>query len=110
MVYSRDGADGTGRDLWVLEPASGRARPLREAAGDQWDPCWSADGGTVYHASDEHGTRDLMALSVNLEAATTKEEPGAEMRSQLSDFVEVFPEFHKEPLLEDLNVLLTQLD
>ncbi|MBL7077181.1 MAG: hypothetical protein ISS31_06905 [Kiritimatiellae bacterium] len=52
----------------------------------------------------------LTALSVNLEAAGGGSTAGADMRTQLTDFVEVFPEFRKEPLLEDLNVLLTHLD
>jgi hypothetical protein len=62
IAFSSDTAESTGTDLWVLDVATGARRPLRIAPGDQWDPCWSADGGTVYHVSDERGTRDLMAV------------------------------------------------
>lgn len=76
IVYSSDAGSrtapaeagepaGAGTDLWVLDLVTRRTRPLRTAPGDQWDPCWSADGRTVFHASDEHGTRDLMALSLD---------------------------------------------
>lgn len=58
-------AAGSGTDLRVLDLVTRESRPLRVAPGDQWDPCWSADGRTVFHASDELGTRDLMALSVD---------------------------------------------
>jgi hypothetical protein len=52
----------------------------------------------------------LTALSVNLEATAAGGKAGPGMREQLSDFVEVFPEFRKEPLLEDLSILLRDLD
>ncbi|MGQ0720962.1 MAG: BamA/TamA family outer membrane protein [Candidatus Eiseniibacteriota bacterium] len=64
VVYASDAADSTGLDLWILDLARGEARPLRVAEGDQWDPCWSADGTRIFHVSDENGTRDLVSCSI----------------------------------------------
>jgi hypothetical protein len=63
IAFASDRSDSTGRDLWEIDAATGEARPLRIAPGDQWDPDWSADGRHVFHVSDEQGTRDLMRTS-----------------------------------------------
>ena len=48
----------------------------------------------------------LTALSVNLESTAAADGELTDMQHQLTDFMEVFPEFKEEPLLKDLGIIL----
>jgi len=87
------------RHILSLPVASAGARGAEIRTANRFALLWP-DGAHI---------SPLTALSVNLEATAIDKQSAPGMRKQLSDFVEVFPEFKQEPLLEDLTVLLAHL-
>lgn len=61
VAFSRTRAD-VGRDVVVLDLASGAARELTDDTAVDLDPAWSPDGATVYLASDRTGIFNLYAV------------------------------------------------
>lgn len=52
-----------GRDLWIYDLETTRARRLTLHRADEQDPVWSPDGAEILYRSDEHGPPDLYARS-----------------------------------------------
>lgn len=52
-----------GRDLWVYDLVTTRARRMTLHRADEQDPVWSADGTRILYRSDENGPPDLYVRS-----------------------------------------------
>ncbi len=44
------------RDIWTFDPATNAYKQLTSFAGEDRDPVWSKDGGTIYYLSEESGS------------------------------------------------------
>jgi hypothetical protein len=55
---------GPGRDLVLVDRATGKARRLTDDAALDLDPCFTPDGGTIVYASDRDGVFNLYAIPV----------------------------------------------
>ena len=57
LVHAADA--GTGRDLWVLDTATGAAQQLTRGGFNEWDARWSPDGAAIAYVSDEGGAANV---------------------------------------------------
>ncbi|MEM6703397.1 MAG: protein kinase, partial [Acidobacteriota bacterium] len=57
-------AQGSQRDIWTVDVATGEARTLTDSPSIDWSPQWSADGRHVLFLSDRNGSMNLWQLQV----------------------------------------------
>lgn len=49
-------------NLWIVRPDGSGLRQLTTGPGDDQDPCWSADGSTIYFLSTRSGTSQVWKI------------------------------------------------
>ena len=49
-------------NLWIVRPDGSGLRQLTTPPGDDSDPCWSADGRTLYYLSTRSGTSQVWKI------------------------------------------------
>ncbi len=58
------------RDIWTFDPATKAYRQLTNFAGEDRNPVWSKDGGTLYYLSEESGSFNVHKMPVAGGAST----------------------------------------
>jgi len=64
--YTRLGYRGAGNSqIWVMDASGGNGRRLDDWDGGQFWAQWSADGSSIYYATDRNGRRSMYAIDAN---------------------------------------------
>jgi len=92
-AWSHDGERicySTKNDLWLLDPATGAARPLTRDGREDREPCWSAGDRHVYFSSYRDNVRALWRVRPGAGAAERLTLGGsAEMHPSLAATIQV---------------------
>jgi Tol biopolymer transport system component len=60
-----DRAEGSGRDVWLMDLGRGTSTRLTFHPGSDWMPSWSPDGTRVLFVSDRNGIPDIFQKNAN---------------------------------------------
>ena len=65
------------RDVWTIPAAGGEPTPVMQDPAVDWDPVWSADGKSLYFASDRGGSMNLWRIAIDEKTGKTSGAPQA---------------------------------
>ena len=63
-VVKRDAESGN-RDIWLVDATTGAATRFTSNPANDWVPLWSADGASIYFASDRLGASSIFRKAVD---------------------------------------------
>jgi Tol biopolymer transport system component len=65
------------RDIWTISAAGGAPVAVTQDAPLDWNPIWSADGKSLYFASDRGGSMNLWRIAIDEKTGKTSGAPQA---------------------------------
>jgi Tol biopolymer transport system component len=72
------------RDIWTIATAGGASVAVTQDAALDWNPFWSADGKSLYFASDRGGSMNLWRIAIDEKTGKTSGAPRALTTPSLS--------------------------